>query len=420
MNLFARSRTQRRLGVTACLLFCLAPAPAEAFQSARALALAGSPVADPVGLESVAINPAGLQRHQTRLQLDLLGISTQVHNNSFTIGDYNRYSGAFLDDSDKAYLLNKVPADGLTLDARAGAQAISFMAAPLAVTFTSSAAADGNISRDALELLLYGNATLDSVSLTGTEAETYLTAAVGVSYAQPVARMMGGTLTAGATLRYVKGLWIEEVSESQGQLITSAYGIDGDAYLAARTASGGGGVSADLGFMLDLVGGWTLATSVTNLLGTVNWSGNPEGHLITFAVDSLSVLNAGDDNLMTSDDSTYAIESFSTRLPAVLRLGASRQTGQMTWMGQWEQGLNQVAGGTTSPRISGGLEWWATGTFPLRAGLAAGGGGDIGASGGSGVHAGVFYFDIGFGLASGPVWGQAKGFELALNTGLRF
>jgi hypothetical protein len=420
MSLIARTRVGLHLGLAAYLLMWAAPVSAEAFLSARALALAGSPVADPVGLESVAINPAGVHRHRSRLQLDVLGVSTQVHNNSFTVGDYNRYSGAFLDDSDKEYILDKVPAGGLTVDAQAGAQALSFMASPVAVTFTSSAAAEGNISRDALELLLYGNATLDTVSLTGTEAESYVTAAVGVSYAQPVASMMGGTLTAGATLRYVKGFWIEEVSESQGQLITAAYGIDGDAYLAARTASGGRGVSADLGFMLDLIGGWTLGASVTNLLGTVNWSGNPEGHLISFAVDSLSVLNADDDDLVTSNDSTFAIESFSTRLPTVMRLGASRQTGKVTWMGQWEQGLNQVTGGTTSPRLSGGLEWWATGTFPLRAGLTAGGGGGIGASGGSGIHAGFFYLDIGFGLASGPVWGKAKGFELALNTGLRF
>ena len=101
MNIFARARTRLCLGIAACLLFCVAPQPAEAFLSARALALAGSPVADPVGLESVAINPAALHRLGSRLQLDLLGVSTQVHNNSFTIGDYNRYSGAFLNYSDK-------------------------------------------------------------------------------------------------------------------------------------------------------------------------------------------------------------------------------------------------------------------------------------------------------------------------------
>ena len=99
MSILARIRTGLWLGLTACLLVGAAPLPAEAFLSARALALSGSPVADPAGLESVAINPAGVYRHRTRLQLDVLGVSTQVHNNSFTVGDYNRYSGAFLDDS---------------------------------------------------------------------------------------------------------------------------------------------------------------------------------------------------------------------------------------------------------------------------------------------------------------------------------
>ena len=413
-------RTVRMSFILAVYWTCTWPQNAAAFVSARALALAGSAVADPYGVEAALYNPAGVYRKNARIHLDLLGVSTQIYNNSFSVSDYNRYSGAYLSDVDKAYLLNRVPAGGFSLDAEAGAQALSVWASPLAITLRTDAAAVGTISRDALELLLYGNATLDTVVLSGTEAESYVTASIGASYAQPVAVVGGGALSAGVTVRYVKGFWVEEVSESRGSLITADYGIDGNAYLAARTASGGRGVAADLGLLLDYGRGWTFGASVINILGSVTWNLKPKGHLITYAVDSLSLVNAGANNLITHSNTTYDIESFSTRLPTVLRLGASRTYGALTWLAQWEQGLTRAAASSVKPRLSGGLEGWLSSTFPLRAGLTVGGGGGVGVSGGTGLHVSKFYLDLGFGLDSSPVWGKSKGFELALNLGLRF
>jgi hypothetical protein len=342
-----------------------------------------------------------------------------VNNNSFSVGDYNRYSGAYLSSADKDYLLGQVPASGLKLQAVAGAQAVSLWASPVALTLSSEGVAEGTLSHDAVELLLDGNAAKDTIVLTGTKAQSYVTADIGFTYAFPASPMLGGALTVGATVRYVKGFSVEQVTESSGDLITAAQGIDADAQLLARTANAGRGAAADLGFLLKYSSGWTLGLSATNLIGSVHWTGNPEAHRVSFRVDSVSLLNATEAQVQ-STDTTYAIAPFTTRLPTTLRLGASRSYRRFGWMAQWEQGLVESGGADTSPMLSGGAEWWCTSVLPLRAGVTAGGGGGVGISGGTGLHSGPFYIDLGMGLASGPIWGEAKGFEFALDTGFQF
>jgi hypothetical protein len=65
-------------------------------------------------VEAVHLNPASAYREGTRRQLELAGLSASAVNNSFTVRDYNRYSGAYLSEADKNYLLDQVPESGLT------------------------------------------------------------------------------------------------------------------------------------------------------------------------------------------------------------------------------------------------------------------------------------------------------------------
>jgi hypothetical protein len=289
----------------------------------------------------------------------------------------------------------------------------------VAVTIWTEGVAEGTLSRDAVELLLNGNASMDTVVLTGTEAQSRVTAAAGLTYAFPAAQLWGGRLACGATVRYVKGLWVEEVTESRGELITAAQGIDAQAQLLARTANGGRGMAADVGLMLEQSAGWSFGFSVTNLVGRLRWDGHPEAHAVSFSVDSVSLLN-GSEAQVQSHDTSYAIAPFVTQLPTTLRIGARKSFRSSSWMVQWEQGLANSTGSSNSPRLSGGAEWWLSSLLPLRAGLSLGGGGGVSASAGSGLYAGPFYVDVAMGLASGPVWGAAKGLALAMNTGLRF
>lgn len=416
----------RRLALLATLILAASAWPSSTFaqghESARALALGSSVVARPTGLDAVYWNPAAvnLSRSPQGFRLDLVGLRTRVVNNSFTVDDYNRFTGADLTDEDKEYILSRVPESGLRLDAVADLAAMSFAAGPVAVSISSQAIAEGDISKDALELLLFGNAAFDTVNLSGTGGESFVTAGIGFTFARPIAEVAGSNLYCGTTLRYVKGIYGQKIIESYGQIITADAGVNSEARLLARTANNGTGIAADVGLLYDYGRGWTFGASITNLIGSVRWEGHPEEHLFTFSVDSLSVMNAGQSDLVQSHDSTYATEPFSTRLPATLRLGVSRTSAKAGWTAQWEQGLNDVAGAYTVPRLSSGLEWWIVPVLPLRAGLSMGGERGVAVSGGSGLHAGFFYMDLGVGFGSGLYFGAAKGAHLAFNTGLKF
>ena len=405
--------------LTACLTIA-DTAHAQGQQSARSLALGGSLVANARGVEAVAWNPAGVLRRTSGLELDLVGLSTRVENNSFSLREYNRFTGAHLNEADKQYILNRIPSQGLSLESQATAHVASFWVSTFAITFSSEAAAKGNLSRDAIELLLYGNSTLDAVNLSGTGGESYVVASAGFTMARPIATLAGSSVSAGITLRYVKGLFVEQITELYGQITTSNTSINGNARLVAQTANAGRGMAVDLGVLLEKDGGWSFGASLTNALGYVNWSGNPEEYVVSFSIDSLSILTLENDDVIQSQDTTYSIGSFTTHLPSVLRMGVSKQGNRFLWTAQWEQGLNRVAGTSTSPRLSTGAELWLASAVPVRAGVSVGGGRGLGLSMGSGIHAGPLYLDMGAGLVGGLAPGSAKGWELAFNTGLRF
>lgn len=398
--------------------FSASPVCAQGQQSARALSLAGSVVAQPVGSEAVAWNPAALYSNPHALDLNVVGFGTRIRNNSFTIGDYNRYTGATLSTEDKNYIMAQVPQDGLRLDAAVDAQALTLSTRNMAVSFTSQGAANLDLSRDALELVLFGNTVFDTVNLSGTGGESFLTAGMGFTVARPLGLMAGGQLSGGITLRYLKGIFVQQVVRSNGSLTTDESGLVGDAEFVARTANGGSGFATDVGLMYDYGGGWTFGAALTNLIGHMSWSGNPEEYRYTFTLDTLNVLNAGDPGLIESHDTTYAIETFSSRLPATMRLGVGHQGTMFNWFGQWEQGLNTSAGAHTTPRLSAGAEWKKLNFMPLRAGLSLGGDGGLSLNWGAGLQAGLFYLDTGFGFNNGLAWSHAKGFDFALNMGL--
>jgi len=55
-----------------------------------------------MGIDAARYNPAnlGLSGYQQN-RFEIVGFGANISNNSFTLGDYNRYSGAFLTNNDK-------------------------------------------------------------------------------------------------------------------------------------------------------------------------------------------------------------------------------------------------------------------------------------------------------------------------------
>jgi hypothetical protein len=111
-------KKQTTLGIIGlCVLILLLSgglAWGRGISNARALGMGGAYTAAARGLEAPYWNPANLGLSDGgRYSIGIFGAGVGLKNNSLTLGEYNKYNGSFLDDSDKEFIMNSVPGDGL-------------------------------------------------------------------------------------------------------------------------------------------------------------------------------------------------------------------------------------------------------------------------------------------------------------------
>jgi hypothetical protein len=388
--------------------------------SARSVAMAGAYTGLAAGVDAARYNPANLGLSEYRqYTIEIVGAGANVSNNSFTLGEYNRYSGAILSDADKRDILSKVPQDGLNVAADIEASVLSVSRGPFAFSIEAVGLADVNVSKDIIDLILNGNSFRDTISVAGTYSDAVAYLGFGLSYGREVYTAGTRELAVGATLKYLRGLGVERAVDMEGLIATHTTGLEGDGRFIIQTATGGSGVALDIGAALKINDDYTAGLRIKNFLSTISWSKNTEEHVYLFSFDTMTIDNMTDDYIV-SDDYTKAIPGFSTSLPSVMNIGVANTSGDLLWAVDWEQGFRRAAGATTKPRLSAGLEWWPTSYAPLRAGLSIGGNRSTAWSFGSGVDVGPYYFDFAFitGAALTPY--STKGVNFAFSTGLHF
>jgi len=143
--------------VIALLFLLTSPSAAAGYSNARAIGMAGSYTSLAKGFHSPAFNPANLGLPAMRQNgIEIIGVGVAISNNSFSLDDYNTYTGATLSEDDKDELLSKVPAEGLMVTADAEATALSVGMGNFAFSITGIGAAEINLGRAPLELILRG------------------------------------------------------------------------------------------------------------------------------------------------------------------------------------------------------------------------------------------------------------------------
>lgn len=381
--------------------------------SARSLAMAGAMTALAGGVDAARFNPANLGlTNNSGLQLELASLGVHISNNVFTLADYNRYTGTTLSESDKSDILAKVPNEGLNFKANAEAAAMSVALGKFAFSVSGVGAADVNLNRDILELLLNDYSFGDSIVFGDSHSDAIAYAQAGLSYGHLLYEMGERQLTVGGTFKYIRGIGYEEITKLEGSASAQSTGYQGSGELVARTASGGTGYGVDLGAALKLNRHYTVGARIENVLGSINWNRKTEEHAISFSFDTLN-------GNFVSDDYTIDIPEFSNRLPAVMNLGLANTSGKLLWAVDWEQGFKRTAESSVKPRLSMGIEWLQLGIVPLRLGFSSGGGRGESFSLGSGVAVGPYYFDFAAVTGTGISAYSAKGLKLALSTGIR-
>jgi len=407
------------------LLLTAGPLLAWGESNPRAMAMGGAYTALSLGNEASAHNPANLGLSINRsFTLDIVSVGLAVKNNSFSLSDYNEYTGQFLDDNDKEAILDKIPAEGLKLDVITEAGSMSFSAGNFAVSIRGLGASKLSLDKDPFELLLYGNAVKSEVNLDDTKGEAYAIADGALSYGRSMMQWTGGELAIGASFHYLQGFAYEKIVRAEGGIATTPNGFVGDGEMLVKSALGGQGFAFDMGASIQFEKDWYFSGCWQNVYSQINWNKETEEMLLTFdVVEPLTLDNMSEDDsdsLIETNDTTYDVGSFSSKLPTVFKLGLAHSFNKFTWAIDWEQGTAPGASQAVTPRIGTGLEYRLANFFPLRVGTAFGGDKGTIISTGFGVYMGPVHIDMALANNGSFNPSATKGVNFAFALGLKF
>ncbi len=345
--------------------------------NARATAMAGAYGAISRGAEAVLLAPANLGlRSRPDFSLLLPGAGAYVQNSSFTLDDYRKYNGAFLDDADKQALLSKIPSSGLAIAGDAQAMVLGLSAKKFAVNVTTTGASDINLAKDFVELALQGNAFGREYRFDGSRGRAWALTHVGFSFGQPVDVVWIEDLAAGFTFKYVHGWSYAEVVRADGSLITDFDGLRSDGRLEMRTATGGDGYAADIGISGKISEQWSFAWMWNNVISGLKWKKDVRIYEYGVTADSITIESlsaSAADSLYDTYAREYAGEPFRTSLSGQIRLSTVYKKRSFLLVADYIQGFRNAPGVSRKPQLSVGGEYSGLAFLPLRAGVAVGG-----------------------------------------------
>ena len=393
---------------------------ADDHSSARAVAMGGAFTVLASGPTAARFNPANLGLSGRKNSgLELIGLGASVTNNSFTLADYNKYSGAYLTSADKLDILSKVPNEGLKLSIDVDVSTMALAVGHFAASVEGRAAADVNLSKDIIDLVFNGNTYADTIDVTGSYSSAVSYGSAGASFGFPLFQNGTRQLAVGLTGKYLRGIGIEEVTDLQGGIATYATGFQGAGHVIARTATGGAGYALDLGAAMTLNKTYACGVKIESFLSRIRWNKQTEERGYLFSFDTMTMANA-DADYIVSDNFTRDIPAFTTSLPARLTVGFGKTSGRLLWAIDWEQGFRTAPGASTKPRLAAGAEWSLWSFLPLRAGYAVGGNRNASLSVGSGLKFFGFYLDAAAVTGSSFSGYSSRGINVAFATGVQF
>ena len=297
-----------------------------------------------------------------------------------------------------------------------------------AVTTGLAFGLEGEAPKDMIELMLFGNEFDRQYDIAGWDGSAWGLGSLNFAAARPwMPKLLAPYLdefSVGATIEFLGGSYAE-VQRSDGGFLARREGTKIDSAYAITRVGGGTGYGLDFG-----VAGvtkdrkTTISMGMLNLLDTISWSGVGQTSIVWRLTErylpelaerimkrdlpeSVTDIDARQDSFVVVasdlrltralDEDVAGIEdvlenedvdgdgdkdfhiklnddSLSRSVPARLRIGGSHELQpKLTLMANYDQAFSEGFGITTTPRLSGGVEYRLVEWFPVRAGLSLGG-----------------------------------------------
>jgi hypothetical protein len=263
-------------------LFLAFPVEGQVPMSARAVGVSGAMVGTARGLDALFINPANLALPGSpRLSVGLPQATLTGTVAGPAPGDLAELFRGDLPDSEKDRIFGTVPAAGMDARLDARVPVVGIQTGPFAVGVAYGAVGEQRVSRDVVELALFGyqQGRID-YRVEGTEGSRMTFWDVAVGYGQRF-----GPLSLGVTAHYLRGGTVTRtwVTEPRFDLI----GYDIDAELVSVFVRGGHGFALDVGAAFQPRPTVTLSAAIANVMGGLTWS--DELYIRTFRINRESL-----------------------------------------------------------------------------------------------------------------------------------
>lgn len=427
----------KRIVILLCLLLPSSFTLGQTGFNARSMGMAGAYQGMARGAEVSSWNPANLALPENpNLSIDFLNFGILAGNNSLNLNLYNDYfSKTYFDEygswdeAAKNEIVDHIPSSGFVgfTCTEVTPLAISFNQFALAVK--GFAYASANLPQDLLEVPLTGLG-VDPVSLDDIDGEAIAGTEIAASYGMAFEPDWDWAefITVGASFKYLIGHAYAVIDDAGGILLSNTDSIAINGTYRAFVVNPyddkgetGRGIGLDLGTAVRVSKKLDLGLSLHNIFGSITFVGREEfwgsfafnqpgldldefdnfgDYLDSTAVDS-------DTSLVTDDKTTYT-------LPKSIQVsGAYRLSPKMTVEVDYHQGLNNVAGGTTTPRVAAGAELRHLKVLPLRLGFSLGGIQGTTFAFGFGLNAGIYKLDFAVANQRG-LFNGSKGLTFAM------
>ncbi|MEO0093599.1 MAG: DUF5723 family protein [candidate division WOR-3 bacterium] len=269
--------------------------------------------------------PYAISEYQPKFAYRVIGFSAGLFNNSFTVQQYNRYSGTYLDNQAKVDILNSIPHQGFFFHGGANLEGLEIFLSRFSISILGCGFIGLEIPKDIFDLALFGNQLNRYYSAAGFKNRTLAYWSGAIAYNSQIPST---NLAVGVRARYLAGIYYFETFETQGYLFTTPAFLVSEGEANYRRALGGNGFGCDLMLSYDFSPKLRTTLAFLNLNSGIKWTNNPQQGLYYFALDSLNWQRLRQGDFFYSNRTVTETVPFHTRLPFYLLLAADYQLGR--------------------------------------------------------------------------------------------